>query len=137
MEPPSEISDFLTGLDRRSGATDAMIEESQKRLSVKLPHQYVEFLKLTNGAEGFVGNNSYAILWGIDELEHLNKGYKVQEYIPGLLMFGSDGGGEAYGFDMRIPDWPIVQVPFIPMEWGLARPLGASFYKFLEILYQS
>jgi hypothetical protein len=67
----------------------------------------------------------------------MNQSYEVQKYVPGLLVFGSSGGGEAYGFDTRFPDWPIVQVPFVGMEWAVAEPMGSSFGEFLGQLYET
>jgi len=51
---------------------------------------------------------------------------------PGLLLFGSDGGGEAYGFDMRTPNKHIVQIPFVGMDWADAIAMGSRFEEFLD-----
>jgi hypothetical protein len=129
----TDLTRFLRSLNRCPGATNVAIASGERQLSVKLPMEYVEFLKFSNGGEGFVGKE-YVILWGIQDLASMNQSYKVQEYVQGLLIFGSNGGGEAFGFDTRTPEWPIVEVPFVGMEWGLAKPIGASFYEFLESL---
>lgn len=131
-----DIRQFVDSLNHGPGATGAAISESEKQLRAKLPPEYAEFLKLTNGGEGFIGKNAYVILWGVEELASMNQSYEVQKYAPGLLIFGSDGGGEAYGFDTRTPQWPIVQVPFVGMSWTLARPMGTTLHAFLERLYR-
>jgi hypothetical protein len=113
-------------MDLHPAATNMMIIASEEQLGARLPKDYVQFLKLANGGEGFIGN-AYAIFWSVEELSSMNRSYEVQKYAPGLLIFGSDGGGEAYGFDTRASDWPIVQVPFVGMAWNLARPMGTSF----------
>ncbi len=64
----------------------------------------------------------------------MNQGYEVENYAPGLLIFGSDGGGEAYGFDTRNPQWQMVDIPFVGMHWSLARPIATSFEGFLTHL---
>lgn len=128
-----DMRPFLDRLNRRPGATDSAIAEEEKQLGLKLPVEYVDFLKLTNGGEGFIGKE-YVILWGAEELASMNQSYEVQKYVPGLLIFGSNGGGEAYGFDTRTPQRPIVQVPFVGMDWGYARPMGESFSEFLRRL---
>ena len=122
-------------MNLRPGATDAAIAAGEMQLGMRLPADYVDFLKFTNGGEGFVGKNAYIILWGVEELASMNQEYEVQKYVPGLLIFGSDGGGEAYGFDTRSPQWPIVQVPFVGMEWDVAESMGTSFCQFLARLY--
>lgn len=124
-------------LDRRSPAADAALAKAEREIGAKLPQQYVKFLKTRDGGEGFVGANSYVMLWRAEELASLNQAYEVQKYAPGLLIFGSDGGGEAYGFDTRTPEWKIVQVPFVGMTWDLARPLAKSFDEFLVTLAEA
>jgi len=131
------MDQYLKDATCRAPATSTQIENIENRLGKKLPTSYTEFLRRTNGAEGFIGKNAYVMLWGIDDLLSKNEAYKVNEYAPGLLIFGSDGGGEAYGFDTRMPQWSIVQVPFVGMEWKVARFLAASFDAFLGALYRS
>jgi len=52
-----------------------------------LPREYVEFLNVTNGAEGFIGEN-YVMLWRVQVLALMNQSYQVEKYAPGLLIFG-------------------------------------------------
>ncbi len=133
----TDMRPLLERLNRPPGATDAAIAESEKQLGLKLPAEYVDFLKLTNGGEGFMGKKAYVIFWGVEELASMNQSYEVTKYAPGLLIFGSDGGGEAYGFDTRIPQWPIVQVPFVGMAWNAAQSMGESFKVFLRRIYET
>lgn len=130
------MNKLLANLDPNAPATAAAVEETERQLGVKLPLEYVEFLKRLNGGEGFIGKSAYVILWPVDEIVSMNQAYEVQKYAPGLLIFGSDGGGEAFGFDARSPECPVVQVPFVGMTWDLARPMGATFDEFLERLYE-
>jgi hypothetical protein len=113
------------------------MEECERWLGAELPHEYVEFLTSAGGGEGLIGETVYVILWGADELRRLNEAYEVQRYAPGLLVFGSNGGGEAYGFDTRSPDWHVVEVPLVGMTWDLAKPMGATFLSFLGNLYNT
>ena len=133
---PRARDELFANLNLRASATAETIAESEKLLKVKLPLEYVAFLKTANGGEGFIGKRAYIILWGVEELAYLNQAYEVQDYVPGLLLFGSDGGGEAYGFDTRTPPWQTVEVPFVGMAWELARPRGATFSAFLERLHE-
>jgi SMI1 / KNR4 family (SUKH-1) len=129
----AEIDRFIANLNRRPPATDEEIAAFERTTAKRLSRDYVEFLKATDGGEGYVGE-AYVILWGAGELVAMNNGYEVETYAPGLLIFGSDGGGEAYGFDTRVPQWSIVEIPFVGMEWSVARPIGPSFLEFLEHL---
>jgi hypothetical protein len=107
----------------------------------QLPKEYVDFLRMSNGGEGFVGDKpgdrAYIILWPVEELLTLNKAYDVQKYAPGLFLFGSDGGGEAYAFDLRKSSKPIVRVPFVGMALDQAIGMGESFLDFLQTLHRS
>ncbi|WP_279208522.1 SMI1/KNR4 family protein [Stenotrophomonas indicatrix] len=84
-------------------------------LGVALPESYIEFLRAHDGGEGFIGDN-YVIFWKAEEVVDFNREYEVETYAPGIFLFASDGGGEAYGFDTLDAVMPIVRVPFIGMD---------------------
>ncbi|MBN8781337.1 SMI1/KNR4 family protein [Thiobacillus sp.] len=127
-------SDFnlLAGqLTLRAPAEASVIAQFRIDHGVELPEDYVDFLLHSNGADGPVGETGYVSLWAIDELSELNRGYRVEEFAPGLLLFGSDGGDEAFAFDLRDSSMPIVEVPFIGVSLDEARPLAATFTEML------
>ncbi|HEY5328610.1 MAG TPA: SMI1/KNR4 family protein [Acidobacteriaceae bacterium] len=130
----AEMQRLLAKLNANPGAPAAVITESETSLGLALPAEYIEFLKYSNGGSGFIGSVEYVIFWKTEELAPLNIAYEVQKYTPGLLIFGSNGGGEAYGFDTRSAACPIVRIPFIVMDWNDARPMGDSFFAFLRRL---
>lgn len=108
------------------------IEQLQLNLGIKLPDDYLNFFLRSDGADGAVGETGYVSLWPIHELINLNEGYRVREFAPGLLLFGSDGGGEAFAFDLRDMAMPIVGVPFVGMSLEEAKPLAPTFTEFLK-----
>ena len=126
-----ETNKILAKLAYRPGADTAQIFETERQLDVRLPDDYREFLEFSNGAEGFIGDN-YLDLWRVEDLPVRNKHYEVHRYAPGLFIFGSDGGGEAFGFDVRTPKVRVVQMPFVGMEWGVALEVGNSFTEFIH-----
>lgn len=130
-----DIKKLLARFNPNMPAARSKIKDVENRLGQELPREYHDFLEITDGGEGFVGSGSYVILWTVEELIDLNDAYGVHDFMPGLLIFGSDGGGEAFGFDMRSPQRPIVQVTFVGLDWSEALPFGSDFYEFLEILY--
>ena len=79
---------------------------------------------------------TYLMLWRVEELAEMNTAYQVDEYAPGLLLIGSDGGGEAFAFDTRTNPWPVVKVPFVGMDLQYAEVLSPSFDAFLKTLKQ-
>ena len=127
-------SDLFSKFRGRAPVGAAEIERFRAETGVDLPTDYVEFLRQSDGGEGFIGPNAYVILWQLSELTELNNAYQVEEYVPGLLIFGSNGGGEAYAFDTVASAMPIVSVPFVGMEPSLACVLAPTFTDFLKVL---
>ena len=102
-------------------------------LSKPLPSSYMEFLERANGGEGFIGER-YVQLWRAEELIKTNRGYKVAEFAPNLFLIGSDGGGDAYAFDISTNNPTLFEVPFIGMP-ELLRPIAPSFDSFVASVY--
>jgi cell wall assembly regulator SMI1 len=107
-------------------ADDHVISSAVAELGTALPEDYVRFLRAHNGGEGFLGEN-YIIFWKAEELSSFNREYEVDKYAPGILLFGSDGGGEGYGFDTQDAAMPIVRVPFIGMDRRYAKVVARNF----------
>jgi hypothetical protein len=103
---------LLEKFNFQPATTEELIRSSETELGLRLPNPYVDFLRIGNGGEGFIGE-SCSILWDESELASLNASYESHKWTLGFLIFGSDGGGEAFGFDTRNQQWPIVQVPFV------------------------
>jgi len=101
-------------------------------LSKPLPSSYMAFLERANGGEGFIGERCLQ-LWRAEELIKINRGYKVAEFAPNLFLIGSDGGGEAYAFDVSADDPTLFEVPFIGM-WLHAKAVADSFDSFLATI---
>lgn len=107
-----------------------VVANLSKTVGVALPRDYLHFLESHDGGEGFVGDN-YLILWRAEDLAPFNVEYEVEQYAPGVLLFGSNGGGEAYGFDTRQDPMTVVRIPFIGMDLKYATPVADSFDSFL------
>lgn len=117
-------------------ASEAQIRSFESSVGFALPKEYVDFLRWADGGFGFVGH-AHVILWPLEDLGRKNKAYDVAEFAPGLFLFGSSGGGEAYAFDIRSPAMPIVEVPFIGMELKAAHFMAPTFNGFLEVLHST
>ena len=117
-------------------ASPDAVSQCQSNLKFLLPVDYLQFLEQMNGGEGFVGNN-YLRAWPVEELIQDNNEYHVEEFAPGLFLFGSSGGGEAFAFDARSTPPVIVAVPFIVLNLEDAIVIAPTFTAFLQHLYRS
>jgi hypothetical protein len=133
---PAEKERLLAKFNGNPPASAASIRQLESEAGFQLPKDYAQFLQQADGGEGFVGN-AYVILWPVSELLAINRAYQVADYAPGLFLFGSDGGGEAFAFDIRASTMPIVSVPFVGMELKVARLVAADFPAFLEERFKS
>lgn len=127
-------ANILESFNANPGVRTKAIEAFENSRGYPLPDDYTEFLRCADGGEGFIGDKSYLILWKLEELEEFNRDYEVADYCNGLLLFGSSGGGEAYGFDTRKAEWPVVQVPFVGMDYSHVEEIAGSFNDFLVSL---
>ncbi len=128
---PRSVFDVST-LSRRRGASPADIESAERALGARLPADYIDFLGESNGAEGFVVPEVYVVLWSTTELVELNAGYSVPEFAPGLVLIGTDGGEEGYGFVSDSTGHRYVSVPLIGMSMETAKPMGRTLVDLLR-----
>jgi SMI1 / KNR4 family (SUKH-1) len=104
------------------GASVDTVREAAEGLGLVFPDDYVEFICRHDGGEGVIGE-SYLILWKIEELGTFNREYGVARFAPGILLFGSNGGGEGYGWDARVSTMPVIRLPFVGMDLRYVRPV--------------
>jgi len=129
-----DINKFLEKLKLKPGASKDLIDNVERKIGVKFPPDYREFLLKSNGVSGFVGK-SYLLIWPLEEIEAINQLASVSEFAPGLILFGSDGGNISYALDTRHPNLFFVEVPSIGMSLDEVKFCGSSFYEFLEYLF--
>jgi len=129
---PADLHSLLARFSANSPADDKALEQFEKRSELALPTSYKKFLKCTNGGDGFIGKNRYVILWRLEELLELNESYRIYEFARGLFLFGSNGGGEAFAFDMRSDQKLIVSMPYIGMAIDSVHPICDDFEVFLS-----
>jgi hypothetical protein len=99
-----------------------------------LSQDYLAAVKEFGGREGFVGE-TYLRLYRLEELVALNLAYDVPSSLPELIVFGSDGCGEAFAFPLGEPK--VVQVPFLPMAAEYVKRSAANFAEFVRTLAAS
>lgn len=133
MNTNNQFTEVFNNFIKRPGAEKQVALCACQILNVNPPSDYLTALEFTNGGEGFI-RYSYFRMYSTTELLVLNDAYRVEKFAPRLIIFGSNGGGEAFGFDAREDLIEIIQIPFIPMDFRCAQPLGKNFMEFLSIL---
>lgn len=132
----NKYSNLLDKIELNPPCLSEDIKEVERSLGFTFPKEYLYFLLKSNGGEGWIGENSYLLLWKVDEIVSLNKAYEVNEFAPGLILFGTDGGLDAYAFDTRDEITLIVEIPFIGMDLREVKNCGNTFEEFLEYLFR-
>jgi SMI1/KNR4 family protein SUKH-1 len=86
------------------GASDIAIEEHCNASPFRLPPSYLSLLRTTNGGEGPLACQPYHLqLDPAETVVETAASRRHEEFFPGFLVIGSNGGGEFIAFDARTP----------------------------------
>lgn len=128
----AELAALTDQLEKRPGASLDAIRDRERELGIEFPPDYVEFMLASNGAEGFVGRGrAYIRIDPIEEITDDRLQHALGESHPGLVVFGSDGAGEAFAFDPRGGETTIVMFPRIGHDEGEVIFQARTFTEFL------
>lgn len=126
-----EILKLMENMQFSEPADNSEIEDTERNLGIRFTEQYKEFLRKTDGAEGPIGKNGYMSLWPIKLVGEINSGSKTRSFLPGLIMFGSDGGDETYAFDYNNKS-VILDVPFAACDMEETEVVAETFEEFIK-----
>jgi hypothetical protein len=84
--PKSDQNSFVT------------IEEVERYSNLKLPYDYVFYLKNYSGIDQFIGVE-FIKLWSLEEVIEANKSYNIFEELPRTIGIGTNGSGEFIGIE--------------------------------------
>ena len=125
---------LMKGMTWRQPAEIDEIRRVERELGLRLPEDYIVVMRHSNGAEGAIGLSGYLVLWPIEEIIALNHAYAVDEFAPGLTLFGTDGGDTGYAF-ARTTVAPgtthVVRVPLTGLSVGEAVEVGSNLLDLL------
>ena len=107
-----------------------MLLESQ--LGIRLPDDYKDFLRVTNGFAGFV-NEFYVDFDSVEKVCQSTQ-QTCAEFFPGMIYIGTDGGLEMFVIDTRKTPFQFGLLPYIGSFEDFI-PLGDTFEKFVSRLY--
>jgi hypothetical protein len=86
-------------------AGEDRIAQVEKEMDCTLPGDVKAFLREHDGGSGVLGPQKRPIeLWSIERIRDECEAQEVTRATPGLVLFGSDGGAEGYGFLPRVRD---------------------------------
>jgi hypothetical protein len=119
-------SEFQTN----AGASEEVVERTLFELERSLPNDYLDFMRRSDGGGGFI-NGHYLVLWPLDELVALNRTFREIDDVATVVWFGSNGGGEAFGFDWS-QSGAVVEGPMIGMERDQLLYCADTFTEFLR-----
>jgi Phage integrase, N-terminal SAM-like domain/SMI1 / KNR4 family (SUKH-1) len=81
--------------------------------------------------EGFIGER-YVRLYPLEEIASANEAYAIGQYLPNHLLFGSDGCGNAFLFDLSSAERPVLVQPFIPLDLDFTEARYPNWSAFLH-----
>jgi hypothetical protein len=98
-----------------------------------VPRDLRAFLEQHDGGRGKVGTRPL-ILWSAEEIARKAQTEEVSLAIPGLLLFGTDGGAEAYGYLPRLRQRRYGRIPLIAAGVHEFEALADSLQALLDAL---
>ena len=117
------------------GAGDERIEQIEEEMDCKLPRDVKAFLREHDGGEGTVGARKRPIeLWSIERIRAECEAQEITRAVPGLLLFGSDGGSEGYGWLPRLERGRYGRISLLAAGAHEFESLGESFEELLRAL---
>jgi hypothetical protein len=135
----SQVSEILKQANRNWSGNPPAGEEDILRLvqscKVKLPNEYLDMLRLSNGGEGDLALPPRRfVLFDIDEvLEMMGDEFYRGEF-PSLLFFGGNGGMEQIAFDLsKGGPYPIVMIDPIAGAESVME-IASNMTQFIEAI---
>jgi cell wall assembly regulator SMI1 len=98
-----------------------------------LPKDLREFLAQHDGGSGKIGKRPL-ILWSAEQIGSEAQSQEVSLATPGLLLFGTDGGAEAYGYLARLRQGRYGRISLLAAGAHEFESLGESFADLLAAL---
>src|SRR5688572_14787245 len=95
MNEQNREFDFGSKFEKNPPISEEELLEFQKDINFQLPASYKEFLRASNGGEGFVGVDGYVALWPVEMILRNRLSYEFDKCLPDYIPIGSNGGGEA------------------------------------------
>lgn len=112
------------------GATKEQIARAEAEMDCKLPEDVKALLREHDGGRGTLGHKQPFELWSIERIAEECEAQEVTRAVPGLVLFGSDGGSEGYGWLAGRHG----RIPFLAAGPHEFEGLGSSLLELLRAL---
>jgi len=100
-----------------------------------LPTDVRAFLEKHDGARGTVGQRKRPlVLWSAEQIAREADEQEVTRATPGLLLFGSDGGAEGYGYLPRLQRGKYGRISFMAAGAHEFESLGDSLEELVKAI---
>jgi len=99
-------------------------------INFEYPADYLSFIDNLQNYEIF-SDSGFIEFFPLNELEHINKEYETDEYVPNFITIGTNGAG--VGIFINKKNKQIYSIPFVGLEENDAVLLANSFS---ELLYK-
>jgi hypothetical protein len=134
MSDDAGVLELMARTERHAGATDVDLDALRRISPGELPQDYLSFLRWSDGAEGYVAGHGYLRLWSAQDAIRFNAAYRIAEFVPGLLLFGTDASVMGYGFDWSAGALQIVDVELAALDREYVREVADSFAALIRLL---
>lgn len=109
--------------------------QAQQLDKLQLPKDVRGFLEKHDGGRGTVGPRKRPlVLWGAEQIAREMDEQEVTRATPGLLLFGTDGGAEGYGFLPRLQRGKYGRISLLAAGAHEFESLGESFEELLKAI---
>ena len=118
-------------------ATEASLARLVAASPIELPSEYLRFLVYSNGGEGPLGLPPYYFqIDPADEAALALEDRRHEEFFPGFVIIGSNGGGEYVGLDVRgSSPWPVVALDMTNIDLDESvLVIASSFAAFIDLV---
>jgi SMI1 / KNR4 family (SUKH-1) len=116
-------------------APAGLVERVEQEMDCELPADVRAFLREHDGGAGTLGAQKRPVeLWSIERIRDECEAQEVTRSVPGLVLFGSDGGAEGYGWLPRLRERRYGRISLIAAGAHEFEGLADTFADLLQSL---
>lgn len=129
------VNDSTAEWQRTPGADEASVAALVKGCDFRLPVDYLDFLRCSNGGAGQLPVQSLWFgLWPAEDVLDFNRQNERDAYFSELFLIGSCDGN-LFALEMK-PDepWPVIALDYLDSKRESVHRLSRDFLSFLLLI---